>query len=107
MFTLIFSIIFGIALALFAIQNTNEVTITIASVTFSNIPLWVIVIASTLIGLVFASYFNIINTLTAKFQLRNKDKVIKGADKRIEELKNENQDIKAENSTLKAKKEIV
>lgn len=103
MFTLVFAIVFGIGLALFAIQNTNGVTITFANIPFSNIPLWVIVVGSLLVGLIFASYFNAINIVSSRFKLHDKDKSIKGADKKIADLKDEIRSLKAENSTLKDK----
>lgn len=105
MFTLIFSIIFGIALALFAIQNTNRVTLVVANVPIYDIPLWVIIVVSVLIGLVFASFFNVMNIVSSKFQLHDKDKSLKGADHRIAELKDEIKNLKAENSNLRLKKD--
>lgn len=101
MFTLFFAIIFGVALALFAIQNTGQVTLVVANIPFSNIPLWVIIIGSTLVGLIFASYFNIINIISSKFQLHDKDNSLKGADKRITDLRDEIKSLKAENVALK------
>lgn len=105
MFTLIFAIIFGIGFALFALQNTNSVTVTVANIPFSNIPLWTVIIVSLLLGLVFASYFNVINIISSSFKLRDKERSIKGADRKIENLKDEIESVKAENSSLKTLRE--
>jgi len=104
-FTLIFSIVFGLALSFFALQNTNRVTITLANIPFSDVPLWVIIVISVLVGLIFASYFNVINIVTSALKLHNKDNAIKGADNEIQSLKNENKKLREENEELKTKKD--
>lgn len=107
MIILFFAIVFGLGLAFFATQNTNSVTLTIASITLSDIPLWGIVIASLLAGLILASYFNVLSIITSALKLHGKDAAIKGADKTISSLKKEIQDLKVENASLKSKKEPI
>lgn len=107
MFTLVFAIIFGLALSFFAMQNTSLVTITVANIPINNIPVWVIMVVSMLIGLVFASYFNVLNIITATFKLHDKDKSIKGADKEIVNLKDEISRLKEKNINLQAKNDKI
>lgn len=104
MFTLIFAVVFGLALSFFALQNTNRVTITLANIPFSDVPLWVIIVVSVLTGLIFASYFNVINIVTSAFRLRTKDNAIKGADNEIRKLSDENKRLSEENERLKVTK---
>jgi len=105
MFTLFFAILAGIVLAFFAIQNTANTTVIVAGTPLNNIPLWFVIIASLLIGLVTASYFNVINIVSSALKLRGKDSAIKGADAEIRDLKNEIQKLKAENANLSSKKD--
>ena len=105
MFILIFAILAGVGLAFFAIQNTNGVTITFANIPLTDTPLWIIVVVSILIGLVCASYFNVLNLITSAFKLHGKDTTIKGADKTIVSLENEIQRLKVENASLTSKKD--
>lgn len=104
---LIFAILFGLGLAFFATQNTNGVTITLANTPLTEIPLYIIVIGSLLLGLLLASFFNVANLISSAFKLRGKDTTIKGADKTIATLKSENHNLKAEVADLKAKKILV
>ena len=104
MFTLIFAIIFGLGLAFFALQNTNSSTVTLAGIPFENIPVWLIVVLSLLLGLILASYFNVINILTSALKMHDKDKTIKDGSKIIADLKSEIHNLKAENANLKAQK---
>lgn len=105
MLFLIFAIVFGLGLAFFATQNTNGVTITLANYPLTDIPLWAIVVISILIGLICASFFNVVNIITSAFKLRSRDTTIKGADRTITDLKSEIQSLKAENASLKSKKD--
>ena len=105
MLVLIFAIIFGLGLAFFATQNTNGVTITLANYPLTNTPLWVIVVVSILVGIICASFFNVVNIISSALRLHGKDTRIKDAGKTITELKKENQALSAEISSLKSKKE--
>jgi lipopolysaccharide assembly protein A len=103
--TLIFAIILGLGFAFFATQNTNGVTITFASIPLTDMPVWVVVIVSLLIGLVLASYFNVVNLIESAFKIRGKDATIKGSDKKISALTSEVQSLKAENANLRSRKD--
>ena len=105
MFTLIFAILAGIVLAFFAIQNTSHVTIVLANTPVSGIPLWLVVIISILIGLITASYFNVINIVSSALKLHSKNETLKSADSEIENLRHENQRLKEENAGLASKKD--
>lgn len=105
MFVLIFAIIFGLGLAFFATQNTNGVTITLANYPLTDTPLWTIVVVSILIGLICASFFNVVNIITSAFKLHSKDTTIKGAGRTIADLKSEVQSLKVENASLRSQKD--
>lgn len=105
MLVLVFAIVFGLGLAFFATQNTNGVTITLANYQLTDIPLWTIVVASILIGLLCASVFNVFNIISSAFKLHSKDTTIKGADKTIADLKSQIQSLKVENASLRSKKD--
>lgn len=105
MLVLIFAIVFGLGLAFFATQNTNGVTITLANIPLPDTPLWTIVVVSILIGIVSASFFNVVNIISSALKLHGKDTAIKGADKTIADLKSEIQSLKVENASLRSKKD--
>lgn len=102
-FTLIFAILFGLGLAFFAIQNTNGVTITLANIPLTDTPLWIIILVSISIGLICASFFNVLNVISSAFKLHGKNSTIKNADKTIRDLKSEIQRLKVENTRLSSK----
>ena len=105
LFTLFFAVLFGLVLAFFAIQNTGNVTIVLAGAPIPGIPLWLVVVVSILIGLVTASYFNVVNIVSSAFKLHSKNETLKSADSEIAGLRHENQRLKGENEGLSSKKD--
>jgi uncharacterized integral membrane protein len=105
LFTIIFALLAGVVLAFFAIQNTNDVTIVLANMPVPGVPLWIVVITSLLIGLITASYFNVINIVSSAFKLRGKDSAIKSADQEIMDLKHEVSRLKQEVASQASKKD--
>ena len=105
MLTLIILVLFGILTAFFATQNTALVTITLASYTFKGIPLYLIVLASLLLGLVLSSLLSLANSIVSSFTIRGKDVKIKETKQTVTELTKRIHQLELENEHLKTKEE--
>jgi uncharacterized integral membrane protein len=105
MLSLIVMILFALAIAYFAIQNTLGVTLVIANNVITNVPLFAIVIGSVLLGVLISSVISGLNTLSAYMQLRGKDHVIQEDAKAIHLLQNQIHELEVENTRLKTEKE--
>lgn len=103
MLAVIFTIIFAIAVAYFATQNTAEVIINIPSYSRS-VPLYLVVFLSLLIGFVFAWILHLMNAFVTFFALIGKDKAIKKEKKANTELSKKVQDLENEKTKLEIEK---
>lgn len=101
MVSLIVIFLFALGVSYFAIQNTTAVPIIFANSIFQNVPLYFIVIASVLVGLILASLISSIDTLSAYMKLRGKDNRIHNDEKVIDDLQQKVHDLEIENAKLK------
>ncbi len=101
MMSLMFLIIFGLATAFFATQNTGLVHITIANITLSSIPLYVIVIGSMLLGILISWLVKTIEFISSSLIIHEKDTQLKTALKTNESLSKEKAGLLVENQHLK------
>jgi len=108
MLSLIVMLALGLLLGVFAIQNNNPVTVYYGGYTLSNLPLYVVMIGSMLIGVALSWILSLFGWASTTMQLSGKDRAIKQYSNdasqlahRVEELEKENADLRTE------KKEIV
>jgi uncharacterized integral membrane protein len=106
MIEIILYIIFGIGSAYFATQNAQTVTLHIASYTYKGIPLYMIILVSLLIGLIFSWIVITVRTLSNSLRMREKELLLKEIKKKNAEIIKELHQLQLENSELKAKYEI-
>ncbi|MBI2617572.1 DUF1049 domain-containing protein [Candidatus Gottesmanbacteria bacterium] len=83
---LLIIILFGIGFAYFATQNTSGVTIYADSYVFSDIPLYVVILGSLLLGILLASIISVVNSLSTYFILRKKENTVKELKRTVAEL---------------------
>lgn len=102
MLVLIFLLIFGSAIAYFAIQNSTYVTITVAQYTFSQVPLFYVIVSSMLAGLLAAYVIYLISTISSSITIHGKDKKIEETEKELTELTKQVHQLELENTKLKA-----
>lgn len=102
MFSLLIAAVIGTIFAFLATQNTVPVTIRLAGYTWSNVPLFVVAIASLLVGLVLSWLVSIVNWAFASMTIRSKEVRAQKAEtslnhiqKRIAELENRNTELEA------------
>ncbi|MBA3724478.1 MAG: hypothetical protein H0W89_06380 [Candidatus Levybacteria bacterium] len=86
MLSLIVTILFALAIAYFAIQNTIGVTLVVANNILPNVPLYFVVISSVLVGIILASIISGLNALSAYQRLRGKEKIIAQDQRQIHDL---------------------
>lgn len=101
MLSLIVILMFGLAIAYFAIQNTLGVTMVLANNVITNVPLYMIIIGSVLAGVVLSWIISGINAFTVYRKLRGKEKVIEEDQKQIHSLEEKVMTLEAENTQLR------
>lgn len=103
MLAVILTIIFAIAVAYFATQNTAQVIINIPGYSWS-VPIYFVVLASLLVGFVFAWILHLMNATVAFFTLIGKDNAIKKEKKVNTQLANKVRDLEIEKNKLETEK---
>lgn len=105
MIGLIVLIVFGIGIGLFSTQNTQAASVTFAQYTFSNIPMYLIILGAILSGIFVSWIISLVGFVSSFFTLHGKESKIKEAKreitdltKRVHELELENERLKAENN---------
>lgn len=100
MLVLIASIVFGVVIASFAIQNTAGVTINFGQYTFSKVPLYMVAIGSLLLGLVIAYLISLIDEFSHVLKIHGKENALKEAKKSVAELTKRVHQLELENVRL-------
>lgn len=101
---LIIAVIFGLGMALFATQNTNGVTITLANSPLTGVPLYLIVIISILLGLLISFLISLVQSISSSLTIRGKDNALKSRDEKINGLEQQLHNLELENAQLKGEK---
>lgn len=106
MLILILFLLVGVGMVYLAQNNFTPVTVTIGSYIFSNIPLFYVIVASVLTGLVLSYLIFLINSFINAFVMHKKDNKIKEANsenidltKQVHQLEIENERIKNNTTT--------
>lgn len=102
MLSLIVVFLFALGVAYFAIQNVFAVPIVFGSYVLQNVPLYFVVIASMLVGILLASLISSIDTLAAYMKLRGKENRIHSDEKAIDNLQQKVHDLEVQNAELKS-----
>ena len=101
MLTLIILLVFGSAVAYLAFQNGAQVTLTLLTFTFPGVPLFLVILGSTLVGVLFAYMIQLINSLSTALTIRGKDKKIKESEEDLTQLTKKTHQLELENESLK------
>lgn len=103
MLAVLLTIIFAIAVAYFATQNTAAIIINILGYS-SVVPVYLVVLLSLLVGFIFAWILHLMNAFASLFALRGKDNAIKKEKKVNTELTNKVHDLEIEKTRLETEK---
>lgn len=102
MIGLIILIVFGTGVGLFSTQNTQPASITFAQYTFSNIPMYLIILGAILSGIFVSWVISLVGFVSSFFTLHGKESKIKEAKKEIADLTKRVHELELENERLKA-----
>lgn len=113
MATLIVTVLFGLVIAFFAIQNTATISLNFLNYTIPSIPSYIVIVGALLVGLFFSLIISFVNDITTGFTMRGKDSKIKDYKKenteylkRIHQLEIENTRLNANTNTLEDDKSL-
>jgi hypothetical protein len=105
MFTLILFIVLALGYGYFATQNTALVSIVLPYLTIPDIPMYVIIGVTLLIGLTLSWLISLVDGLFATMALHGKDSTIKNAKRTNAELSRKINELEIENAKLMGKLE--
>lgn len=103
MLAVIITIIFAIAVAFFATQNTALVVINALQYS-KSVPLYLVVLVSILAGFILAWILHLLDAFAFLFALRGKDKVIEKEKKTNSELVHKVHDLEVEKAKITSEK---
>ncbi|HKA32567.1 MAG TPA: lipopolysaccharide assembly protein LapA domain-containing protein [Candidatus Binatia bacterium] len=103
MLALLIAVVFGAAVGYFATQNTIPVTIRLAEYAIEEVPLYLVVIGSLLIGLFIGWILFLARAVSSSFAIRGKNNEVRRARETIAELENRVRDLEVENARLRTR----
>ena len=104
--TLISIVLFGIIVSYLAIQNTTLVILRFAGYSFANVPLYLVILGSLLLGFIISWILSSINSVFSAFKIIGKNNTINNSQKEIESLKDKIHKFEIEIAELKATKSL-
>lgn len=102
MLALLLFIAFGLLFGYFATLNTNLVSVSFGPYALTAIPMYLLILASLGIGVLFAMLFNFFRALGTGLQFAKLEKELTDAKKDAAELTKTNHQLELENTKLKA-----
>lgn len=99
--SLILALVVGLGFSYLALQNTQGVTLQFQQWQITNIPVYVLVIASMLIGLFISFAISLADSIAQTMTMFSKDHKIKSTEKSLESLEGKIHQLEIENARLK------
>lgn len=103
MFTLILLVVIGLSFGYFATQNTTGVPVNIAGVVYSQVPLYIVLGITLLIGLALSWIISMIDSIYVSMSMCGKDNVIKDTKRSNAELMKQVRQLELENAKLRGR----
>lgn len=104
---LIILVLFGILASVFAIQNSSSASITLLGYPLREVPLYLIVSGSLLIGLLLSSIVSFVNSIFTSFKMHGKNVKIKESKETVNELAKRNRELELEIVKLRERTRII
>jgi lipopolysaccharide assembly protein A len=105
MLSLILLLVFGSGLTFISMQNTQEVSLTFYRYTFSNLPVYFVILGSILVGVILAYFISFLNSISTHMLIRKQYKKIGKEKQTVAELTKRIHQLELENVKLKSKSE--
>ena len=100
MFSFIIYLILAIVFGYFATQNTEPISLTLASYKIEQIPLYIALGITLLVGLFFSWFIGLFDSFASAMKIRGKEHIIKDDKKNIRELTRKINQLEIENAKL-------
>ena len=100
MLSLILLLVLGSGMAFLALQNTILVPVTVFTHTIKSIPLFYVIIASMLAGIVLSYLIHLSQSISSSLTIRSKDQKIRSEKKELAELTKKYHQLELENARL-------
>ncbi len=101
MLTIILTLLVSLLVAFIATQNATLVTLHLGATTFSDIPLFFVVLFSILVGTLVAGVVNLINLIKSNLTIFGQKGALKKSYQTVGELQQRVSQLEGENATLK------
>lgn len=101
MFSLVIAVILGLIFAFFAGQNTGGVSLNLFSYQFLNVPLYLVVLGSLLLGVVISYLINLVEGVGSAMTLRGKDHTIHQTQAAVTKLQERIKELELDNARLR------
>lgn len=101
MLTMIWIVVLAIGFAIFATQNTISIPLALGSYVIPDLPLYIVIGVTLLLGLFMSAIISFLNSIAVAFQLHGKDSAIKDSNRSISDLTNKVHHLEVENAQLK------
>ncbi len=105
MLALLLFLIFGLLFGYFATLNTGLVSVHFGSASIENIPMYILVLASFGIGILFSGLFYLVRSIPAWFAWEKREKELDRVRKEATDLTKKIHTLELENAKLIAKSE--
>ena len=103
MVVLLLVLLFGLALAYFATQNTTLTSIVIGPYLIADLPLYLVVLGALVLGAAVSGLLYSLHTLTSSLELNDKKKQINALKNELAEITRATHKLELQNTKLKTK----
>ena len=103
MFSFMLFALLAIIFGYFATQNTQTISVTFAGQALSNVPLFIIIGVSFLVGLTLSWIISLFDSFASTLKIRGKEHTIKDAKSTIHEMIKRANELEIENAELNKK----
>lgn len=105
MLILLLVVLIGIFVALFATQNTALTSVSLLGVPIEDVPLYIVVLASMLLGVIVAWLISLVGSISSFFTIARKERAIKETQHTVADLEHKVHELEVENARLREQRD--
>jgi uncharacterized integral membrane protein len=106
MLLLIIAVALGLGIGYFATQNTTPVIIRIGEYVYQDVPLYLVIVGSILMGLLVAWILYVARSLSSTWTIYGKERAVKRANQTVQYLERRVEELETENARLRAQQPV-